>query len=274
MSSNRELWYADVLRAGLATSILAEPDILNHATPPVLIASLPKDVLVRLLDATLTSGAMSPQAVVSTASPEILASNVPQPVIWGCIAAAAERAGILGDGPPEEDGAREFLRRALEQALVHSIATPRDVVDHVDASVISHHFPDTLTTKLLEASLAAGKMNPQLILDTLGVDAIAKYAPTRVVWACLAKTGSPRDKAAVDRKSRTLRTPSLEFLDDDMPSVLVDLEDSAGMAEIVNSVMPEKPAEKVETAPAPVAAPLPGVPPIGSSQNSRAGKRG
>lgn len=277
MSSNRELWYADVLRAGLATSILAEPDILNHATPAVLIASLPKDVLVRLLDATLTSGAMSPHAVVATASPEILAVNVPSHITWGCIAAAAERAGILGDGPPEEDGAREFLRRALEQALVHNVATPRDVVDHVDASVISHHFPDALTTKLLEASLAAGKMNPQLIVDTLGVESIAKYAPTRVVWACLAKTGAALGKDAADRKpSRALRTPSLEFLDDDMPSVLVDLEDSAGMAEVVNSVMPEKPPEKVEAAPAPAPAPspLPGMPPAPPPHNSRAGKRG
>jgi hypothetical protein len=61
----------------------------------------------------------------------------------------------------------------------------------VDATVLGHHFPDALTTKLLEASLTAGRMNPELIVDTLGVEAISKHAPTRVVWECLAKVGTP-----------------------------------------------------------------------------------
>src|SRR5215212_5770737 len=165
-SSNRELWFADVLRAGLETRVLAEPDILAHATPAVLIASLPKDIVVRLLDSTLTTGAMSPQAVVQTATPDVLAAHVPQPVIWDCIASAAQRAGFAGDGAPEAAGAREFLRRALEQALTHGVATPKDVVDEVNATIIGHHFPDALKTKLLEVSLAAGKMNPELILET------------------------------------------------------------------------------------------------------------
>jgi len=253
--SNRELWFADVLSAGLETRVLAEPDILVHATPAILIGSLPKDVVVKMLDATLTTGTMSPQAVVQAAPPAILAAHVPQPVIWECLAAAAQRAGFSGDGTAEADGAREFLRRALEQALAHGVTTPKDVVEDVNASVLGHHFPDALKTKLLEASLALGRMNPELIVETLGVEAISKHAPTHVVWACLARTGAPREgdaaraapAAPAEPKSESKRglplpapaevqaapkPPALAFLDDDVASVLVELDDASGTMEV------------------------------------------
>jgi hypothetical protein len=266
--SNREQWFADVLRAGLETHILAEPDILAHATPAVLIGSLPKDVVVLLLDATLATGSMSPEAVVQTATPEILAAHVPPPVVWACIAAAAQRAGFAGEGQPEAAGAREFLRRALDQALTHGIATPSDLVDDVNANVIGHHFPDSLTTRLLEASLAAGRMNPELILETLGTAAISKHAPAHVVWACLARTGAPpaaargaepqpappqpapptqppppqqsppqqslsASPAPQSSLSASLKA-SLDLFDDDMASVLVELDDGSGTMEVTH----------------------------------------
>src|SRR5262245_55351836 len=123
-TSNREKWFADVLRAGLETRMLAEPDILTHATPAVLIGSRPKDIVVKLFDATLTTGAMTPQAVLQAATPDILAAHVSPQLIWGCIATTAQRAGFAGDGVPEPDRAREFLHRALELALTHGIAAP------------------------------------------------------------------------------------------------------------------------------------------------------
>lgn len=239
--TNREQWIAEVLRAGLDTRTLTEPDLLTHATPAVLIGSLPKDAVVRLLDATLASGTMTPEAVVQIATPELLAAHVPPPVIWECLAAAAQRAGFAGDGAPEPAGARELLRRALDRALALGVATPKDVVADVSASVIGHHFPDELTTKLLEASLAAGKMNPELIVETLGVEAIAKHAPTHVVWACLARTGAPaaaaRDAGAAAAAAAPATPPkppppkpSLEILDDS--SVVVELDDASGTMEV------------------------------------------
>jgi hypothetical protein len=234
-TGNREKWFADVLRAGLETGTLAEPDILAHATPAVLIAALPKDVVVRLFDATLTSGAMTPQAVVQIATPDLLAAHVPPPVIWGCLATAAQRAGFAGDGVPETAGAREFLRRALEQALVHGVAAPKDVVEDVNAAVLGH-FPDALTTKLLEASLAAGKMTPELVVETLGAEAIARHAPTHVVWACLARTGAPPAGAAAAAPGPAAAPrpakPSLEILDEEVGSMLVELDDTSGTMEV------------------------------------------
>jgi hypothetical protein len=268
MPTSREQWFADVLQAGLDTHVLAEPDILAHATPAVLVGALPKDVVVRMLDAALGSGTISPKAVVAHASPELLAQHVPPGVVWSCIASAAERAGVTateatGRDASRDDGrddgkAREFLRRALAAALARAVLTPSDVVQHVDARVIVHHLPEALTTKLLEVSLAAGRLDAQLVVDTIGIDQIARHAPSATVWACLARAGDPGKAAAAPVPAPTPAAvpepipeptrPALEVLDDDIASVLVDLDDSQ-----VLSVESIKEAETVVEKPKKVA---------------------
>jgi hypothetical protein len=230
MATDRTRWYTDVLEAGLETKLLTEQDLLAHMTPSVLAKALPKDVLVRMFETALTSGSMSPKAVVQAATPQLLAEHVAPEVVWQCIAAAAERAGISereSGKLKDEPNAREFLRRGLVSALASGVMTAKDVVEYIDASVIGH-LPDTLTTKLLEAALGAGKLDPQLVVDTLGTEAIAKHAPTSAVWSCFVKAGdgwriSSREIIA---EPPPPRPGTLEVMDDDVASVLVDLEDS------------------------------------------------
>jgi hypothetical protein len=238
MPTGRARWFADVLQAGLDTKLLAEQDILAHVTPAVLAGAMPKDVLVRLFDAALSAGTISPKEVVQTATPELIGEHVAPAIVWSCIAGASERAGIPeanGGKPKDEVGARELLRRGLASALSTGVLTPKDVVQHVNAKVLGH-FPDALTAKLLEVSLAAGKMNPELVVETLGVEAIAKHAPTGVVWACFVKAGattatvaSPTATVAKPTAEPAVPKPALEFVDDDVVSVIVDLEDSAAL---------------------------------------------
>jgi hypothetical protein len=242
MPTGRARWFADVLNAGLETKTLNEQEILAHVTPGVLASSMPKDVMVRVFDAALTSGSVSPSALLKTVSPELIAEHVPQNVVWACITSASERSGIpesAGGKPKDDVGAREFLRRSLASALSNGVMTAKDVVEHVNASVLGH-LPDALTTKLLEASLAAGKMSPEIIVEVLGTEAIAKHAPTAVVWSCIAKVaggaaaGSAVPTPIPEVKTITADPPpprpgTLEILDDDVASVLVDLEDSGGL---------------------------------------------
>jgi hypothetical protein len=131
----------------------------------------------------------------------------------------------------------------------------------VNAKVIGH-FPDALTTKLLEVSLAAGKMNPELVVETLGVESIAKHAPTGVLWACFVKAseasitasasasaapapapaplglGLPLPAATVSLPiaKPAVPQPALEFIDDDVSSVFVDLEDGDALDRMVLEV--------------------------------------
>lgn len=241
MPSGRARWYADVLSAGLATKTLNEQDILSHVTPAVLAGAMPKDVMVRVFDAALATGSISPQVLVQTVTPELLAEHVAPTVVWACISTAAERAGLTdsaGGKPKDDASAREFLRRALQSGIAHEALSAKDIVEQVNAQVLGH-LPDALTTKVLEASLAAGKMTPEIIVETLGAEGIAKHAPVNVVWAIFVKASEGKSATAASTSNVITKTiiaeppparpGTLEILDDDVASVLVDLEDSGGL---------------------------------------------
>ena len=252
MPTGRARWFADVLQAGLDTKLLAEQDILAYVTPAVLAGAMPKPVLVRMFDAALSAGTISPKEIMQTASPELIGEHVAPALVWSCITAGSERAGIPegnGEKPKNEIGAREFLRRGLASALSTGVLTPEDIVQHVNAKVIGH-FPDALTTKLLEAGLAAGKMNPELVVETLGVESIAKHAPTGVLWNCFVKASeasttalplplplpSPSAALAPPAAKPAVPQPALEFVDDDVSSVFVDIEDADALDRVVLEV--------------------------------------
>ena len=58
----------------------------------------------------------------------------------------------------------------------------------VTAGVLGH-LPEGLPSKVLEAAPAAGNHSPELVVDTLGTEAIAKHAPTPVLWSCFVTAG-------------------------------------------------------------------------------------
>jgi hypothetical protein len=239
MPTAREQWFADVLQAGLDTRVLSEQDILSHATPAVLTAALPRDVMVRVIDATLAAGTMSHKMIIEVVTIALLAEKVPPAIVWGALAAAVERGGIRDGIPKDEAAARELMRRALSSALETGFLTPKDLIGHVNAQVLGASLPEALTAKLLEATLAAGKMNPEIIVDTLGVDAITKYVSTKAVWSAFVKPGeqpatgvaaavAAASAAPVARQPGMAAgsgpAPKLEFVDDDAGNVEVEVE--------------------------------------------------
>jgi hypothetical protein len=50
--------------------------------------------LSKVLAASLAAGSMTPERVLETVTPEMLAKHLPHEVLWSCIAAAAARAGV------------------------------------------------------------------------------------------------------------------------------------------------------------------------------------
>jgi hypothetical protein len=227
-------WIAACLEAGLETRVVTERDVLDHVTPAVLVKSLPRDVLTAVFDTALGSGAMSPETVVRAVTPELLVEHAPGNVIWKCLAAGAERAGLAPNATPRAE-AIELVRRSLAAATSLGVVAPADLVRHVTPKVVTHQFPDALTTRLLEASLAAGKMSAELVVETLGLEAIATHAPAHA-WACLAAAADAiaagtRDTSTVAGVAQSVaasapKKPALEVMDE-VASVLVDLDDSA-----------------------------------------------
>lgn len=248
MLSARERWFADILQAGLETRVLVEPEVLVHVTPAVLSKSMPRDVLVRMFDSALSAGMLSPEAVLQTITPELLAGHVQGSLLWECICAAVERVDIAKG--TDDKMAREFLRRALDSGLRTHVLAPAHVVQHVDARVLVHYLPDELMAQLMESGLAAGRMSPELVIDVLGVEPIATYVPTNIVWECLAEIGeglllkddAPRATAtpaapssaisaalakvdvvdAVDLAKSSPKRIVMDYMDDDMVSMSVE----------------------------------------------------
>ena len=253
MQRGRERWFAEVLQAGLETHVLEAPEILLHVTPAVLAKSMPRDVLVRMFDAALTTGTISPTEIVETVTPDLLADHVPPSLIWESIVAAAERIDIPKG--TDDKAARDFLRRAVDAALDTGVLTAPKLVRHVDPQVLVNHLPDVLTASLIEMSLAAGRMNPELIVDTVGVDAIAAHAPTGVIWACLAELGQSLVDFKETKPEPLVATipppppgakpkPSLEYMDESIVTLHVQVdEDDDFTSEPAPSIGEAKPGK-------------------------------
>jgi len=98
MSEQRQAWFARMMESGLEHQIFAPSDVLAHATPDVLATHLPPELLSKILQASLAAGSMTPERVLECVNPELLAKYLPHDVLWACIAAAAERAGVGRSG--------------------------------------------------------------------------------------------------------------------------------------------------------------------------------
>ena len=94
----RQRWFARMMESGLEQKIFAPSDVLAHATPDVLATNLPPELLSKVLAASLAAGAMTPERVLETVTPEVMSQHLPHEVLWECIARAAERAGVTGNG--------------------------------------------------------------------------------------------------------------------------------------------------------------------------------
>lgn len=82
---------------------------------------------------------------------------------------------------------RTFLQKVLASGLENSTIKPPDVIKHADAHVLAFNLPNELKAKLLQASLDAEKMTPELVIETLGTVAMAANLPTHVLWNCIAE---------------------------------------------------------------------------------------
>lgn len=93
-NDSRQRWFASIFEAGLANDIFAPAQVLSHVTPEVMAQHLPPDVMTKVLQSSLSAGAMTPERVLETLAPAILAEHIPHQVLWECVLAAAERAGL------------------------------------------------------------------------------------------------------------------------------------------------------------------------------------
>jgi len=81
--------------------------------------------------------------------------------------------------------ARRFLHEAISRGIDLAVITPADVLQHVTAEVLAHHMPIAIKARLLQASLSAERMTPELVVQVVGVESLVEHAPMPTLWACV-----------------------------------------------------------------------------------------
>lgn len=81
---------------------------------------------------------------------------------------------------------KAFLVDTLGSALELGIATPDDVMRHVTADVLAQHLPRPLWARLLTACLGAGRVDAQLVVETIGVPNLCEHVPPTLLFTCVA----------------------------------------------------------------------------------------
>jgi len=102
-------WMGQILGRGLADGLLTPDDVVRHVPPAEWVKDAPPRVLADLLAAGLARGTFDAKLALEHLTPEVLSENLSPPLLWKCIADAAQRAFNLGD-------ARAHAADTLEKA--------------------------------------------------------------------------------------------------------------------------------------------------------------
>ena len=103
MSSDaRQRWFSQIFQSGLEFEIFGPSQILDHVTSEVLANNLPPALMGEVLKRAMAAGALTPEGVLETVNPDLLAEHIPHDVLWKCVVEAAEKSGISKDAKVKE----------------------------------------------------------------------------------------------------------------------------------------------------------------------------
>jgi len=78
--------------------------------------------------------------------------------------------------------ARKFLERVLLSGLGCGVLGPEDILRHVTPVLLARHLPKPLLAKLISAGLAKKRFDAALIVEVVGVPALAANMPLAALW--------------------------------------------------------------------------------------------
>ena len=83
------------------------------------------------------------------------------------------------------DKRRKWISVVLGEALRAQVIEPEDVVRHASPSVLATDLPPSLVAKVIQAGMDGGTFSAELVVKTLGAEALAEHVPLPVLWACV-----------------------------------------------------------------------------------------
>ena len=181
-STPEQKWLGIVLAAAMENDIMTPADIIVDATPEVMSAHLPPDVMSQILAASLKAGTMTPDVILDTAGPQVLSHYLPPLVLWTSVRTVAARA----DGNNNvREGRVAWMATILEQALQLEIMDPPHVVKHATPDVLALDLPRELLSDVLAAGLDVGNFDPDLVVDVITPTNFAEHLAFSLLWDCV-----------------------------------------------------------------------------------------
>ncbi len=180
-----KIWLGFALEEALRHKIGDPAYVLGFATPEVLVAQLPREVTAQLITGALSTGVMSPTAVLEVAPPALMAEHLEPEILWRCVAGAAVRAGLDVREAAVGAEAHAWLEAVLGRALDDGLVTPADVVRHIPPAEFVRDAPLAVVAELIRSGLTGGKFDPALVLTHLTPHVIAYNLPPVLGWSCV-----------------------------------------------------------------------------------------
>ena len=85
------------------------------------------------------------------------------------------------------DSKRNFLEAAMTVGMECDLIRPDDVLRHLPPDILAENLPVDSKTRLLSASLQAGRMDADLVFEALDVRVLAEHMPMHYLWACISE---------------------------------------------------------------------------------------
>ena len=250
-------WLAIVLSSAMENDIMTPADIIQEATPEVMSAHLPPDVMSQILAASLKEGTMTPDVILDTAGPQVLSHYLPAEVLWTAIQTAAAQAEA-DDG--QRDGRVEWMTTILAEALVLEIMDPPHIIKHTTPTVMAEGLPRDLLSEVLAAGLDAGGFDPPLVVEVVKPNNFAVHLDFALLWDCVEDAANqkllggeaappptpPEAKAEAPAPDKKKDTPTAEYdaIDDSMVedaiALLDEVEEEIDMLDDEGVDMPEE----------------------------------
>ncbi len=138
-------WMGDILGRAIADGLATADDVVKHVPPPEWVKDAPPHVLSAMLAHGLAKGVFDAKLALEYLTPEVLAENLSPPLVWKCIADAAQKTFGIGDASTQasdtlEKAAASMSAAKLEAMVVRQsplVARPMDDSDSWEPNAIS-----------------------------------------------------------------------------------------------------------------------------------------
>ena len=181
-STPEQKWLGIVLAVAMENDIMDPADIILEATPEIMSANLPPDVMSKILAASLKAGTMTPDVILDTAGPQILSRHLPPDVLWKSLQTVAERAKESSDN---QEGRIAWMTAILEEALQLEIMDPPHILKHTTPDVLAADLPRRLLSSVLQAGLDSGNFDTPLVVEVVEPKNLAEHLSFALLWDCI-----------------------------------------------------------------------------------------